>query len=46
VVERLLENLSFDAPDMSGQEVVIDAAYVRQMLGDIVKNEDLSRYIL
>jgi ATP-dependent HslUV protease ATP-binding subunit HslU len=46
VVERLLENLSFDAPDMGGQEVVIDAAYVRQMLGDIVKNEDLSRYIL
>lgn len=46
VVERLLESLSFEAPDMGGQEVVIDAGYVRQMLGDIVKNEDLSRYIL
>ncbi|MCX8072718.1 MAG: ATP-dependent protease ATPase subunit HslU [Candidatus Binatia bacterium] len=46
VVERLLENLSFDAPEMSGREVVIDAAYVREMLGEIVKNEDLSRYIL
>ncbi|GBD25979.1 ATP-dependent protease ATPase subunit HslU [bacterium HR30] len=46
VVERLLENLSFDAPELSGREVVIDAAYVREMLGDIVKNEDLSRYIL
>lgn len=46
VVERLVETLSFDAPDLGGQEVVIDAAYVRQMLGDIVKNEDLSRYIL
>ncbi len=46
VVERLLENLSFDAPDRSGEEVVIDAAYVRQMLGDIVNNQDLSRYIL
>jgi ATP-dependent HslUV protease ATP-binding subunit HslU len=46
VVERLLENLSFDAPDLGGQEVVIDAKYVREMLGDIVKNEDLSRYIL
>ncbi|GIW43619.1 MAG: ATP-dependent protease ATPase subunit HslU [Candidatus Binatia bacterium] len=46
VVERLLENLSFDAPELSGREVVIDAAYVREMLGEIVKNEDLSRYIL
>ncbi len=46
VVERLLEKLSFDAPELSGSEVVIDATYVREMLGDIVKNEDLSRYIL
>ena len=46
VVERLLEALSFDAPEMSGREVVIDAAYVRERLNDIVKNEDLSRYIL
>jgi ATP-dependent HslUV protease ATP-binding subunit HslU len=46
VVERLLEGLSFDAPEMGGHEVVIDAAYVRDKLNDIVKNEDLSRYIL
>jgi ATP-dependent HslUV protease ATP-binding subunit HslU len=46
VVERLLEPLSFDAPEMSGCEVLIDAAYVRDKLNDIVKNEDLSRYIL
>ncbi|HVM95621.1 MAG TPA: ATP-dependent protease ATPase subunit HslU [Candidatus Acidoferrales bacterium] len=46
VVERLLESLSFDAPEMNGREVVIDAAQVRQTLNEIVKNEDLSRYIL
>src|SRR5262249_28169736 len=41
VVERLLEGLSFDAPEMGGREIVIDAAYVRERLNDIVKNEDL-----
>jgi ATP-dependent HslUV protease ATP-binding subunit HslU len=46
VVEKLLEPLSFDAPEMQGRGVVIDAAYVREKLDDIVKNEDLSRYIL
>src|SRR5439155_19732535 len=46
VVERLLEPLSFDAPEMGGSGVVIDAAHVREKLNDIVKNEDLSRYIL
>jgi ATP-dependent HslUV protease ATP-binding subunit HslU len=46
VVERLLETLSFDAPEMGGREVVIDAKYVRDVLKDIVGNEDLSRYIL
>jgi ATP-dependent HslUV protease ATP-binding subunit HslU len=46
VVERLLEQLSFDAPEMGGREVIIDAAYVRDTLDDIVKDEDLSRYIL
>jgi ATP-dependent HslUV protease ATP-binding subunit HslU len=46
VVEKLLEGLSFDAPELGGHEVVIDAAYVRERLRDIVTNEDLSRYIL
>jgi ATP-dependent HslUV protease ATP-binding subunit HslU len=46
VLERLVEELSFNAPEMSGQEIVIDAAYVHQRLDPILKNEDLSRYIL
>ena len=46
VMERLLDELSFDAPGMGGKSVVIDEAYVDRMLADIVKNEDLSRYIL
>jgi ATP-dependent HslUV protease ATP-binding subunit HslU len=46
VVEKLLEGLSFDAPELGGRDVVIDAAYVRERLRDIVTNEDLSRYIL
>jgi ATP-dependent HslUV protease ATP-binding subunit HslU len=46
VLERLLEDLSFDAPEFSGREVTIDAAYVHQRLDPILKNEDLSRYIL
>ncbi|MFI5375739.1 MAG: ATP-dependent protease ATPase subunit HslU [Candidatus Rokuibacteriota bacterium] len=46
VMERLLEDVSFDAPDMSGQELVVDAEYVNSHLADVVKDEDLSRYIL
>jgi ATP-dependent HslUV protease ATP-binding subunit HslU len=46
VMEVLLEDLSFRAPEMTGQSVHIDAAYVREKLAEIVKNEDLSRYIL
>jgi ATP-dependent HslUV protease ATP-binding subunit HslU len=46
VMERLLEPLSFDAPEMAGHELVIDAEHVRAKLSDIVKDEDLSRYIL
>ena len=46
VMERLLESLSFDAPEMTGGEVAIDAEHVRTKLEDIVRNEDLSRYIL
>ena len=45
-MERLLDELSFDAPDTGRQSVTIDEAYVDRMLADIVKNEDLSRYIL
>jgi ATP-dependent HslUV protease ATP-binding subunit HslU len=46
VMERLLEELSFSAPEMSKQEIKIDAAYVHQRLDPILKDEDLSRYIL
>jgi ATP-dependent HslUV protease ATP-binding subunit HslU len=46
VMEKLLEEVSFHAPDMGGQTVTIDAKFVRQRLADIVKDEDLSRYIL
>ena len=46
VVERLVEDLSFDAPELDGQEVTINAQVVRDKLEEIVKDEDLSRYIL
>lgn len=46
VLERLLEKLSFEASDQSGSEVTIDAAYVESYLGALVKDEDLSHYIL
>lgn len=46
VMEKLVEDASFDAPDMDGAEVVIDAKYVQDKLQAIAKDEDLSRYIL
>ncbi|MEW6323693.1 MAG: ATP-dependent protease ATPase subunit HslU [Acidobacteriota bacterium] len=46
VMERLLDEISFEAPELAGRSITIDAAYVRRMLADIVRNEDLSRYIL
>ena len=46
VMERLLDEVSFDAPTLEDKSVTIDARYVHRMLADIVKNEDLSRYIL
>jgi ATP-dependent HslUV protease ATP-binding subunit HslU len=46
IMESLLDEISFDAPEMRGQEVVIDADYVAAQLEEIVEDEDLSRYIL
>lgn len=46
VMERLLEVVSFEAADKGGQSVVVDAAYVDEHLGELVQNEDLTRYIL
>ena len=46
VMEKLLDEISFEGPELAGRSITIDDAYVRRMLDDIVKNEDLSRYIL
>ena len=46
VLERLMDKISFEASDMSGEKVTIDEAYVKSALGDVVENEDLSRFIL
>jgi ATP-dependent HslUV protease ATP-binding subunit HslU len=46
VLEKLLDEISFEGPDLADKTVTIDEAYVTKMLADIVKNEDLSRYIL
>ncbi len=46
VLERLIEEISFEAPDHSGQSVSVNAGYVKERLEDLAGNEDLSRYIL
>ncbi len=46
VMERILDEISFDAADRHGDKVVIDAAYVREHIGDLAKNADLSKFIL
>jgi ATP-dependent HslUV protease ATP-binding subunit HslU len=46
VMERLLEGISFDAPDKAGEHLIVDKAYVDGSLGELVADEDLSRYIL
>ena len=46
IMERVLDELSFDAPEKKGEQITVDADYVRRMLTDIVKDQDLSRYIL
>ena len=46
IMERVLDEISFEAPDMTEKSVTIDADYVRKTLTDIVKDQDLSRYIL
>ena len=46
MMEKLLDEISFDAPEMSGKDIVIDVQYVQTKLRDFVQDEDLSRYIL
>ena len=46
VMERVLDEISFTAPDRSGEAITIDAAFVQRTVGDLAKNADLSRFIL
>ena len=46
VLEKLLEDISFEAPEKKNGKLVIDEKYVKEKLSEIVKDEDLSRYIL
>lgn len=46
VMERLMEEISYDASEKSGESLIVDAAYVERFLGELVKDEDLSRFIL
>lgn len=46
IMEKLLDDISFDAPDMQNREIMIDAQYVEEKLNDIIEDQDLSRYIL
>ena len=46
VMERVLDEISFAAPDRPGETVAVDAAYVHKHIGDLAKNADLSRFIL
>jgi ATP-dependent HslUV protease ATP-binding subunit HslU len=46
IIERVLDDVSFTAPDRSGETVAIDGAYVRKTVGELAKNADLSRFIL
>ena len=46
IMERLLDEISFEGPDLEPKDKSIDSAYVNQMLADTVKDQDLSRYIL
>ena len=46
ILERVLEDISFEAPDMPGKTLTIDAGYVHARLADVLKDEDLTRYIL
>jgi ATP-dependent HslUV protease ATP-binding subunit HslU len=46
IIERVIENISFDAPELQGQQIAIDAAFVAERIGEVAADEDLSSYIL
>ena len=46
LMERLMEDILFDAPDVDNKKIIIDKAFVHRKLADIIEDQDLSRYIL
>ena len=46
IIERVIEDISFEAPDHKGERIVIDAAFVSERIGEVAADEDLSSYIL
>jgi ATP-dependent HslUV protease ATP-binding subunit HslU len=46
IIERVLDEVSFNAPELAGQSVEVTADYVRERVQDLTRDEDLSRYIL
>ena len=46
IIERILDDISFTASDRSGEKIIIDSAYVKQNLDELVKDTDLSKFIL
>ena len=46
IMEKLLEEVSFSAPDRSGQEIIIDGPFVEKQIADLARNADLSRFVL
>jgi len=46
ILEKILEDISFEAPERKGEKLLIDRSYVKDKLSEIVKDEDLSKYIL
>lgn len=46
VIERIVEEISFDAPEKAGEKIVVDKAYVQQRVGELLLSTDLRKYIL
>jgi ATP-dependent HslUV protease ATP-binding subunit HslU len=46
VIERVVEEISFDAPDSAGKQIVVDAEYVKKRVGELITSTDLRKYIL
>ena len=46
IIERVVEDISFEAPEKEGEKITVDAAYVKQKVGEILKSQDMRKYIL